>query len=706
MINKGRLRFLTLMVVVVLLVVSGRLAYIQVVKADWIAAESEKQRIQNVVLTTPRGAILDRNLKPLAMSVPYYRVLANHNQILAKDETTVADKLAPLIGQPAEQIAKKLHDNPNNGYIKLQERLGLEQKQKIEELNLPGISLEDMSERMYPGRSLGNQVLGYMSSDGTRGEAGIELAYESLLAGKPGYVRAEVTRGNTPIEATVKERVDPVRGQDLVLTLDMTLQKLAEDKLDQVVKEQDAKRAGIILMDIHTGEIIVMAMRPGAVPGDRKTWGDPVDWARLKNWTVGESMPPGSIFKTVTTSAALEERAITLSTTFIDRGELILNGCRITNWDGYMAPNPAPVAIDKLLQASSNVGMTQVGQRIKHDDFVKYLKAFGFFDKTGIDLDYEETAKGLENFEKKGDCDWANMYIGQHLEVTPIQMITAVSAVANGGSLVQPHLVRERRDPKEDKVLWAAPTTVKRQVITAETAKEVRDLMVSVIEKGTATAARMANYTTGGKTGTAQKFENGKMKDRMLADFVGFAPASNPQYAMIILVDEPKGQGYGGQIAAPVYSELMPQFLRALGVPPDKAGGTAEQAPAPVRNGVVPDVTWMPAPWAEARLAEAGFVPRVKGNGNRVASQSQTPGASAKPGTIIELNLVTVAGGDEVVHLPDFSGMSLTEANRLATELGLTLKASGSGFVTDQEPKKGATAPARSTLSVRLAPRP
>ncbi|HYF95935.1 MAG TPA: penicillin-binding transpeptidase domain-containing protein [Symbiobacteriaceae bacterium] len=706
-ISKGRLRFLTLMVVVVLLVVSGRLAWIQIVKAEWIAAESEKIRVQTVTLTTPRGEILDRNLKVLAMSVPHYLVVADQFVMQDKDEEPVARKLAPVIGQSADQILGKLRDNPRNGYIKLQDKLNLEQKQKIEELNLPGISLVDQSERTYPGRSLAAQVLGYMATDGSKGEAGIELSYEQFLAGKPGYVKAEFTSGKTPIESTVQERMEPERGQNLVLTLDMNLQKLAEDKLDQVIKEQDAKRAAVLLMDVHTGELLVMAMRPGAVPNDRKTWGDPVDWGRLKNWTTGESMPPGSIFKTITTSAALEEQAITLSTPFIDKGELMVSqGCRIMNWDGYVSPNPAPMTIDKLLQRSSNVGLIQVGQRVNRDSFVKYLQAFGFMDKTGIDTDYEEASKGLENFAEKRDCDWANMYIGQHLEVTPLQMITAVSAIANGGKLVQPHLVRERRDPEDNTVLWTAPATVKRQILTEQTAKEVRDLMFSVIELGTAGGASMNNYTTGGKTGTAQKFENGKMKDRMLADFVGFAPASNPQYAMLVMVDEPKGQGFGGIVAAPIYGELMPQFLRALGVAPDKKDNGVQAPPAQAQQGVVPDVTWMPAPWAEARLAEAGFVPRIKGAGNRVAHQSLQPGSTAKAGTVVELNLVTVGTTDETVHVPDFAGLSLTEANRLALEIGLTLKAGGSGFVADQEPRKGTTAPARSTLSVRLAPRP
>jgi cell division protein FtsI/penicillin-binding protein 2 len=708
MVNKGRLRFLGVFVTVFLLIVCGRLTWIQVVKAQEITAKSEAMRVQTKTINTLRGKIMDRNLKTMAQSIPYYVLRANHLQITTeKDENRVADELAPILGKTRDQILKLLHDNPSNGYIKVQDQVTLAQKQQIDNVKpaLPGLWFEDYSTRIYPGRAMANQVLGYMNPDGAGGD-GLEKFYNEYLSGKPGYVRAEFTIGNTPMENTIKDQVDPVPGQDLVLTIDMGLQKLVEDKLDAVVKEQDAKRALGIVMDIHTGEILVMAMRPGADPADRKTWGDPVDWGRIKNWAAGESMSPGSIFKQVTTSAALEEHAITLTTPFIDKGYLPLNGCTITNWDGYTDPNPTPVTIDVLLQHSSNVGLTQVGQRVGHDNFVKYLKAFGFMETTGIDLPYEEGAKGLENFDKKGECDWANMSIGQHLEVTPIQMITAAAAVANGGNLVQPHLVRERRDP-DGKVVWTAPTSYKRQVISPETAKEMRDLMVSVIEKGTAGAAMMKEYTTGGKTGTAQKFENGKMKDRMLADFVGFAPASNPQYEMLLMVDEPKGQGFGGMIAAPAYGELMPQVLHALGVPPDKKGGSGpEKAPAPAVSGVVPDVTWMPTAWALSRLSDAGFVPRTKGDGNYVSAQSIKAGTSTKPGSIVEVTTVKVPDNSDPVHVPDFTGLSLTQANRLATEIGLTLQATGSGFVAGQTPAKGTTAPARSTLSVRLAPRP
>jgi cell division protein FtsI/penicillin-binding protein 2 len=700
MLGGTRVRVLRGLVVFALMVIISRLVWVQVVKADEIVAKSDDIRLTKQDLKPVRGNIVDRNLMPMAITVPTYKVVANQLQIESRDEPKVADALAEALGISRDELLKLLRDHPSSGYIPLKSGLTLQQKDQVEQLNLLGISTEMEQNRQYPAKSLAGQIIGY-TQDG-KGAAGLELQYDEQLGGAPGHVVAEFTYGNTAIESTIKEKVEPVPGRTLVLGIDTTLQKLAEDKLDEVIKKEDAKRGAIMVMDIHTGEMLVMAMRPGADPGDRKTWGDPINFALLKPWVV-TPLPPGSVFKMITSSAALEERAITLSTTFIDKGYLKLNGCTITNWDGFTTPNPEPQAIDRLMQRSSNVGLVQVGMAQTHDNFVKYLQGFGMLEKTGIDLDYEEGPNLGPPFAEKRECDWANMFIGQHAEYTPLQMITAAAAIANGGTLLQPHLVREMRDP-DGKVVWTAPVVQKRQVISSQTAKEVRDIMVSVIEKAYP-QAKPKGYTAGGKTGTAQKFANGKIADRGVANFIGFAPAENPQVVMMVTIDDPRPPGYGGVISAPVFGELMPHVLRSLGIAPGTPAATGtETAPKPAVQGVVPDVIWMPRAWAEARLAEAGFTPRTKGDGPLVSAQSIQPGTAEKTGAIIELTLAAAPTGD-TVHVPDFTGYSLTEASRLATEVGLTLKSGGAGFVVDQEPKKGQIVAARSTLTVRLAPR-
>jgi len=699
---RKRTRILRFVVLGVVGLLAGRLVWIQAVNAAEYVSRVESLRLVKQEITPERGAILDRSGRVLAMTVTTYNVVANTMQMEPEDYSKVAEALAPLLGTDAQEIEARLAANPESGYVPLKKGLDLETRNAIRKLRLPGIAFESQQERRYPQGQTANQVLGYMT-DG-KGEYGLEAHYEEVLAGKPGYVIAEVTAAGTPIEGTIQEEVDPEPGQTLVLTIDAGLQQLVETKLEEARVKNDAKRALFMAMDIYTGEILVMAMVPGADPGDRSTWGDPVDYNRINNWAV-TTLPPGSIFKTITTSAALEEGVITPDTVIPDAGYLNVEGSLITNWDNYIPPEPVPMTIAELLQHSSNVGMVQIGQRLTHEQFIKYLKGFGFLEPTGIDFPHESAALIGTPFEEKRAIDWANMYIGQHLEVTPLQMLTAVAAIANGGQLMQPHLVREIRDP-DGSVVWTSPTQPKRRVISETTAREMRELMISVVAEGTASQAKPPGYTVGGKTGTAQKFENGVEKERTVADFVGFAPAENPRVVMLVLFDEPAPPGLGGMVAAPVFGELAPYVLQAMGIAPDTPEAQGQStAPPEAVQGIVPDVTWLPVSWAEKRLEEAGFTAKVVSGGDLVAAQSLKPGSAAKAGTAVELKLVPRPVEGDPVTVPDFTGLSLIEADRLASEIGLTLKAAGSGFVARQDLAPGTKVAARSILTVQLAPR-
>lgn len=691
----------------ILLVLLGRLTWVQVVKAHEITLKAEEIRLSRVELKPMRGAILDRKGLTLAVSVPRSAAVANTLQM--KDFAAAALKLAPALGIPAGEIQATLEKQRGSGWVPLVRGLNQEQAGEIRKLKVEGISLVPETERYYPQRTSANQVIGYIDGEG-KGKYGLEAFYDKELRGEPGHVRAEVLPTNTPIEDTIKELVLSKPGLDLMLTLDINLQRRIEDRLDQVIKEQDARRAAVLVMDVHTGEILVMAMRPGADPGDRKTWygaGNKVDYGKINNWTL-DPMAPGSIFKAVTTAIALEEKAITLTDTFLDEGFIKLPGATIYNWDQVVRPQPEPRTIAELMAVSSNVGLIKVGQKIPRPTFVKYLKGFGFMDPTGIDFPRDSAANfGVTKFEEKYDVDWANMYIGQHLEVTPLQMLAAVSAIANGGYLVQPHLVREVRD-SDGKVVRATPSTQRRQVISEQTATEVRDVMVHVVESAPAKPARPDHYTVGGKTGTVQKFDpkTGKIAERGTADFVGFAPANNPRVAMMVIVDDPRPPGYGGVIAAPLFKEFMPWVMQSLQILPNTREAEGQGTAPKVESGVVPDLMHLPAAWAQERLIRAGFTPKLNGSGPVVTAQSLKPGATAKAGSTVEL---TLAPADpklaEQLYVPDFTGLSLAEASQLARELHLTIKPSGAGFVTRQEPAAGRLAPARSALGVTLAPR-
>ncbi|HEY3368067.1 MAG TPA: penicillin-binding transpeptidase domain-containing protein [Symbiobacteriaceae bacterium] len=699
---RTRAMFLRLMVLLVMAGLTGRMVWVQAVRAGENLRRGEQVRLEKRPVQPIRGAIVDKAGRYFAMSGTSHTVVANVTQMPGEKEMAgVAAALAPLINQtPAALLAKFKNPGESPGHLVLASGLDLKQAQKIQALRLTGIVLEQKVVRTYPQGAAASQVIGYLD-DLDHGKYGLEASYDKQMGGKAGSVTAEFTDGGTPIENTIKATEPSVPGANLVVSLDVALQQLVEQKLDAALKANDAKRALAIAMDVHTGEIILMAMRPGADLAKRGTWGD---FSGITNWSIYNHLSPGSIFKPITTSIALQENAITLSQKFMDPGQLVRSGKVIHNWDDYVPPTPAPLTIAELLQRSSNVGLIQVGETYPRETFVKYLDSFGLRDKTGIDLVGEDEPFYGSDWKDKREIDWANMYIGQHLEVTPIQMITAEAAIANGGYLVQPHVVREIRNP-EGQVVWTAPTEKRRQVISQTTAKEVQDLMFSVVEKGTASLARTPGYTVAGKTGTAQKFDEHGQRDRNLADFIGFAPATNPQVIMLVMVDEPTNPGYGGQIAAPLFAQILPHVMRSVGIMPDSdAARGQEKAPPKVVTGVMPNVVWLPVAKAQERLAQAGYTFKLDGTGDRVAAQSVKPGSTAKSGTEVELKLAPGVGADGTVHVPDFTGLSLAEASQLATDVGLTLKASGSGFVAAQEPSFGGAVAGRSTLSVRLAP--
>ncbi|MFZ5826277.1 MAG: penicillin-binding transpeptidase domain-containing protein [Bacillota bacterium] len=704
---RRRTMILRVVVVLVLLMMAGRLAWFQVVKAEEVVTREEEWRLQKESITPVRGALKDRAGRYLAVSIPTRNVIASPYHIGSKNFEAVAGELANHLPLTKEEIKKAFQEKESSQFLVLMKGIDLQTAAKIEERGLPGISLLPAARRTYPQGTTANHLIGYLDFEGN-GAYGLEARYNKELKGKEGFVRAELTHGKMPIEGTVKSQVAVEPGLDVTVTIDAYLNKIFEEALDRVMKEQDAKRALAIAMDVKTGEILAMAMRPGADPGDWKTWLGPdgkPDYGRVNNWAV-TPLPPGSIFKTITTAIALEERLIDLNTLITDEGKMVIDGWVVTNWDRHIPVQPKPMTITELMQTSSNIGLIKVGQRIPNEIFVKYLRGFGFMEPTGLDFNHEDGAVGLAGFDKKSRIDWANMYIGQHLEVTPVQMVTAVAAIANGGYLVQPRLVKDLRDP-EGKVVWTAPTSPRRQVISQQTAKEVRELMVSVVEKGTGKAALLDGYTMGGKTGTAQKYEGGKEKERGLADFIGFAPASNPRVALMVLIDEPRPPGYGGQIAAPLFKELMPHVLQSLAIPPDRPDKPqAAPAPAPgpkeAAQVPVPDVRFLPVAWAEQKLNDAGFTPRRVGEGGVVTAQSLAAGSKAKAGAEVELKLAPQAA--DKLQVPDFRGLTLAEASRLATEVGVTLKqAGGSGFVVEQNPGVGATVEPGAVLTVRLS---
>lgn len=691
--KSSRVLLLCIVMILMLLSVFGRLAYVQLWLADEIIAKAQEMRQQSRTLYPNRGAILDRHGRVLAHSVWLQSIVANPLQIADKPGT--AAKVAAVLGLKTEQVLGILMDPPSPGFAWIARQVSLEQARAITDLEIEGIATLPEPVRQYPQGAIAAQIIGFVGADGD-GLEGLELYYEEALRGKPGEVQAEFTLGDVPIYGTVTRHQSSEEGKTLVLAIDAALQKTIEQHLDAVLEREQAQRALALVMDVHTGEILTMAMRPGFDLNNR----DEAPFEQMRNWAVTDPLAPGSIFKPLTIAAALEERAITLQTRITDEGYLAMpGGVILRNWDGGM-PHGEPVTVAEMLQQSSNVGLIKIGRAVPQNRFVSYLDAYGLLRETGIDFPGEAAPYLGDPWDEKREVDWANMYIGQHLMYTPVQMIRAMATIANGGYLVQPRLVREIRDGEQ-----VVPTpNDRRAILSPQTTAEVRELMVGAVEKGTGSLALTPGYRVGGKTGTAEKFVGGTLIDKYTAAFVGFAPADDPQVAVLIMVDEPSvGLGYGGLVAAPVFSTLVPEIMAALGINPDPALLPPEP-PKPKEDPTpdpVADLVWLPVSKAMEKALLSGYTPKLKGDGVLVTSQSLKPGTIGKPGDVLELTAEPL--GDQGGHrVPSLLGMPLAEAGAVLESLNLVLKAEGSGIVTAQHPGPGALLPPRGTVMVTL----
>ncbi|MDO4541887.1 MAG: penicillin-binding transpeptidase domain-containing protein, partial [Bacillota bacterium] len=454
------------------------------------------------------------------------------------------------------------------------------------------------------------------------------------------------------------------------------------------------KGASIVMMDPSTGEILALASRPAYDPNDFGSY----DSSLWRNTALSDFYEPGSTAKILTIAAALEEGVVSEQDTFYDSGSITVGKTRIKCWSG--TPHGSQTFVE-VAENSCNPGFVQVGQRIDAEDdttFYRYLKAFGIGSKTGIALPGESpgSLRDLEAAEEVNPLDVANMYIGQGYGVTPVQLVTAVSAAVNGGVLMEPHLVKAVSDSTGKVVEEIEPKEV-RQVISEETSKRVRNILESVVANGTGSKAYISGYRVGGKTGTAQKFIDGAYsRSKYVASFIGFAPANDPKLVCLVAIDEPGSYPvYGGTIAAPVFQRVVADTLTYMGVEPqvtedeiqNTPGDTAEEA-LKKETVMVPSVIGLSKDEAEALLREKNFTVELSGNGDKV--DSQLPGALSKA---VEGSRVILTLGNSVaasVTVPDLKGKRILECGEILSALGLTMDPQGSGSAVAQDPAPGA----------------
>lgn len=641
--------------------VLGKLVTLQVVQATDLRAKGIERRTSDKTLLPERGTIYDAQGNVLAKSIPANEVYVDLkilNESIAKkkfkkSKGEIAQELGNILGFKSEDILEKL--NAKLSWISLAHQVDIVQSEQIMALKIPGVGLEEEQKRVYPMGNFAASVLGIVNQDG-HGVEGVEYYYDKFLFGKPGFESQEQDTRERSILDALHQREPSSPGNSITLCIDPTIQYLVEQQLDELYETTKANSVTILAMDPMTGKVLGMGSRPTFDPTEYNK-AAPED---RRNLAIGMSYEPGSTFKVITGLAALEEGIIQPSDTFHDPGYLKIPPRIITNWDSDQKPHGNPT-FTKGMQLSSNVVLAQVGLKLGKENFYTYLKAFGFGSKTGIDISGEESGILLP-YDKVRDIDLATMSFGQSNSVTPIQLLTAICAVANGGTLYRPYVVDKITTSDGQLVQQQEPTPI-RQVISKATAEQMTKILEQVVNDGTGKLAKIPGVSVAGKTGTAQKVEpeTGRYSSTdFIASFVAFAPTDDPKIAVLVIVDSPKeGDSHqGGTLAGPKAKAIIEGALQYYGFP------VAEDTESTVN--LSPDDSFV-------RPSPKPVVPE------------RTP-----------------VGGEVVV--PDLTGLTMREAGKTLAKSELRYDFSGSGLVYRQSPEAGKVVVKGTIIEVEFSP--
>ncbi|KPC74838.1 stage V sporulation protein D [Laceyella sacchari] len=627
---RKRLFSLLLIAVFILTALMGRLAYVQLFQGTWLAEKAKDLWSRDIPFEAKRGKLLDRNRKELAYNVSTPSVMAIPAQL--KDPAKTAKILASILQGPEEKIYEQITKREViNRITPWGRKISEEKAREIQGLRLPGIAVVEDSKRFYPYGSMAAHVLGFTGID-NQGLAGIELIYDEKLRGTKGYVSFSTNARGEKLPGGVDRYTPPRDGMDLVTTLDYQIQTIIERELDQAMAEYQPENILAIAMDPQTGELLGMASRPTFRPDQYRTT-NPLIYNR--NLPIWKTYEPGSTFKIITLAAALEEKKVSLNESFSDPGYIMVGGARLRCWKagGHGHQN-----FREVVENSCNPGFVTLGQRLGKTTLFSYIRKFGFGQKTGIDLNGE--AKGILFKESRvGPVELATTAFGQGVSVTPIQQVAAVSAAINGGVLYEPHLAKGWVDPETGEMVEEIKPKVKRRVISKETSYQVRNVLESVVARGTGRKAFVDGYRVGGKTGTAQKVgpDGRYMRNNHIVSFIGFAPADDPRLVVYVAVDNPKGIQFGGVVAAPIVGDIIEDSLRYMKVPKRKNQIPPEDTPLTPALVGTPNLTGQDI--ERIRNSLFSFPLQVYGEGRIVVDQMPKPGQRVKKGTTIKIYL-------------------------------------------------------------------
>ena len=648
----GALRTRVLILAALLAVAFGgvlsRLVNLQIVRHAELSAMAERQYSRTITLHAPRGPIVDRRGAPLATSSAAESLFAQPRAV--GDPVRVAARLAPVLAIPEGELHATL-TSPKT-FVWLKRQLPPAVVDRVKALREPGLGFVMDPLRLYPNRELAAHVIGFEGADG--GLEGVERAWQKELGGRPG--RAIVGRDALGRDVVTQQVLQtPAPGHGVMLTLDTTIQYIAEREIDAAYRRTGSKAAMAVVLEPKTGDVLAVAIRPTFNPN---TFTEASKDA-LRNRAVTDPFEPGSTFKIIMAAAALEEGVVKPDDRIYgENGSITIARTTIKDWkkQGWMT-------FTEVLQQSSNVGSIKVGMAIGKETYYRYMTGFGFGAPTGVGLAGE--SRGLLREPGRWSAlSLPTMSIGQEISVTALQMVASFGAIANGGVLMQPRLVRATFDADGREIRREEPKAVRR-VISEETARTLMRLMVQVVDRGTGHAAAIPGYDVGGKTGTAQKMDPATRRYSHapgVLSFVGVAPADDPRFAMLVMLDEPKNEKWGSEAAAPIFASIGKEVLRYLEVAPRDA--------QPVQI-----VTAQPA--------------------------APTP-APADAGAGLVADLVTPAGGP---RMPDVRGKPLRQALAALAALRADVALEGNGFVTQQSTAAGALLAADASVRLTLARR-
>ena len=662
---QARIRVMVIILLGMMMVVVLRYGYLQLVMGEELSERMRYQVGQEYSIQSPRGSILDRNGRELAVSTMTKSLFVDPNHV--EDPQKIAEDLSPLIDKPVEDILDDI--DVGGGFVWVKRRMENSQYEAVRKLIREKgyhtcLGFRDEAKRFYPSDVLAANVIGFVGTDDI-GLDGVEQTFDQ-------YIKGEVTELSLVTDTHARPILDSIflrrkySGEyckTIQLTIDAAAQFIVEQELDKAMASTDPKSITCIVMDPKTGEIIAMASRPSYNPNRFLDY-DPEVW---KNRSVSFIYEPGSTFKAVVAGAALQEGIVTPNQIFVDPGYVMVSGRRIQNWNGESF---GTVTFIDVVKSSLNTCFAQVGLRLGSEKLMEYAKIFGFGEQTGIELPGEESGI-LFDPEEMRDSDIATTAIGQSIAVTPLQLVRAMAAIANDGILLKPHILKSIRNADGTIYLETHKEEIRRTIESA-TDKTLVSLLEQVVATGGGRKAAVKGYRIAGKTGTAQKISDtgvGYSEGSYIASFCGFAPVEDPRITVLVMIDEPAGNFYGGQIAAPVAGSIFSQLLRYMHVEP-----TNEE------------------------IANIEYEDEVEGE---AAPQIRKP-SDRKTIAEQEAENIDVPEGDVLV--PNFIGKSIREVSALAQEKNLRLKTEGSGWADSQSIAPNTIVETNTQITVYFSP--